>query len=94
MPVVMVSTAPDRDVYDRVSKFVDISGDRPAGLILHAASELSTGEVQIFDVWDSEESVAAFAEQRMMPAFADAGILDTVRSRPRPVHHVTFALIS
>ena len=73
MTVVMVSTAPDRDVYDRVSKFVNISGDRPAGLILHAAAELPTGEVQIFDVWDSEESISAFAEQRMMPAFTEAG---------------------
>ena len=47
MTVVMMSTAPDRDEYDRVSKFVNISGDRPAGLILHAAAELPTGEVQI-----------------------------------------------
>ena len=94
MTVVMVSTAPDRDVYDRVSKFVNISGDRPAGLILHAAAELPTGEVQIFDVWDSEESISAFAEQRMMPAFTEAGVLDTVQSRPRPVHHVTFEFMN
>jgi hypothetical protein len=94
MTVMMVSTAPDRDVYDRVSKFVNIAGDRPAGLILHAAAELPTGEVQIFDVWDSEESISAFAEQRIMPAFAEARVLDIVQSRPRPVHHITFEFIS
>ena len=94
MTVVMLSTAPDRDVYDVVSKLVNISADRPAGLILHAAAELPTGEVQIFDVWDSEESISAFAAQRMMPAFTEAGVLDTVQSRPRPVHHVTFEFIN
>jgi len=90
MAVVLVGTAADRDVYDRVSKLVNIAEDRPAGLILHAATQLPTGEVQIFDVWDSEESISAFAAQRMMPAFTEAGVLDTLNSRPRPAHHVTF----
>jgi hypothetical protein len=94
MTVVMVSTAANRDVYDRISRFVNISGNRPAGLILHAAAELPSGEVQIFDVWDSEESISAFAEQRMIPAFTEAGVHDTVQTRPRPVHHVTFEFMN
>jgi hypothetical protein len=94
MTVVMVSTAADRDVYDRISRFVNISEDRPAGLILHAAAELPSGEVQIFDVWDSEESISAFAEQRMIPAFSEFGLLDSVQSRPHPVHHVAFEFLN
>jgi hypothetical protein len=93
MAVVLSSTAPERDLYDRVSNIVDISGERPAGLILHAAAQLPSGEVQIFEVWDSEASVSAFTKQRMIPAFTQAGVLDDVQARPRPVHYDLFELV-
>jgi hypothetical protein len=76
MAIVQLSTAPSRADYERVAQIVDIAGDRPAGLMLHAASELSNGEVQIVDVWDTAESIAEFSRNRILPAFAQVGMVD------------------
>jgi len=50
MPIVSISTAPNRALYEQVIEKVDLAGQRPDGLVLHAASELPEGEVQIVDV--------------------------------------------
>lgn len=85
MPVVQVSSAANRDEYEAVAKFVDLAGDRPAGLILHAACELPGGEIQIIDVWESAEALQSFGQQRIFPAFAQAGILDKMRAVAPPM---------
>ena len=91
MAIVQFSTAPSRTDYERVAQIVDIAGDRPAGLMLHAASELSSGEVQIVDVWDTAESIAEFSQNRIVPAFAQAGLLDRAMNQHGPTRstHLT-----
>src|SRR5580700_11265371 len=87
MAVVQMSIAPSRGDYEQVAEFVDLAGNRPQGLIMHAACDLSNGEVQLLSVWDSEESLAHFSQARVLPAFEQAGVLDKVMARPRPVHY-------
>lgn len=93
MPVAQVSTAPSREQYEQVAKVLDLAGRRPEGLILHAASELPSGEVQIVDVYESHAAMKAFAESRLFPAFAAAGLNDVAMADGRPVAYETFELV-
>ena len=48
------------EVYDQVVSRLEAEGaGAPAGRLYHAALE-SDGQIQVFDVWDSQESVEAF----------------------------------
>jgi len=93
MTVLLVSSAPDRSSYDKVAGIVDLVADRPAGLVLHAASELPDGTVQIVDVWESAEHADAFGRDRIFPAFAAAGVLEQMTSQPPPVAHPTIDVV-
>lgn len=92
MAVVQVSTAPNRELYDKVSS---ILGDEASkGLIAHAAVELPSGEVQITDIYESEADLKAFAEQRLFPAFEKAGVLDMVAANEPPTPHEAFHVVT
>lgn len=93
MAVVQVTQAPSRAEYERISKIVDLASSRPDGLVLHVAADLPSGEVQIIDVYETEEQLVAFAEERIMPAFAQAGVLEQVMTGPMPVAHEAFDLV-
>ena len=48
------------EVYEETIKRLEAAGaGAPAGRLYHAALE-SDGQIQVFDVWDSQESVDAF----------------------------------
>jgi hypothetical protein len=90
MPVVQVSRADSRAMYEGVSNRLGLAEDRPAGLILHAASETASGEVEIVDVWESAEQAGAFERERLFPAFEAVGVMDQLASRPQPVAYEPF----
>jgi hypothetical protein len=92
VPITHVSEAPNRELYDSLSAEVNLLGDRPAGLILHAAGETAAGTVQIVNVWESRAHADAFTRDRLLPVFAAAGITDRVTTGPRPVIAETFEL--
>jgi hypothetical protein len=90
MAFILVSSAPSRPVYDAVDRMVDLSGDRPTGMILHAAAEQADGTVLIVDAWESEEAMDAFERGRLLPAFA------AMPGAPMPVpptRHPVFHLV-
>jgi quinol monooxygenase YgiN len=90
MPVLQVSTAPSREAYDVVDRVVDLSGDRPAGMLIHAAAEQTDGRVLIVDVWESDEAMDAFERGRLLPAFS--AIPAEVMPDP-PTRHQAFHLV-
>ena len=48
------------DVYDEVVKRLEAAGaGAPPGRLYHAALE-SDGQIQVFDVWESQEALEAF----------------------------------
>jgi hypothetical protein len=93
MAVVQVAHAPSRELYEQVTKLLEIPSTPMAGLIVHAAAELPSGEVQIVDVYESAEALNAFTEERLMPAFAQAGVLEVAMERGRPDSYEVFNLI-
>jgi hypothetical protein len=59
--------------YDAAMERLTAAGDgSPAGRISHVALE-SGGEIQVFDIWESEEQFAAFGAT-LVPILAELGI--------------------
>jgi hypothetical protein len=83
----MVSYADSKAEYDSVPAVLD---PKPHGLLLHAASELPDGRVQIVDVWENQTSADTFAEKVLFPAFRQAGLLEQMLAAPQPVAYETF----
>lgn len=90
MPIVQVSHADSRAQYEAVTERLDLSANRPAGLILHSAGETPSGTVEIVDVWASAEQAAAFERERLFPAFEASGVMAQVGVRPQPVSYEPF----
>ncbi|HET6818317.1 MAG TPA: hypothetical protein VFH66_13910 [Mycobacteriales bacterium] len=93
MAVAQVSSAPSREHYDAVRKHLDLDARRPDGMLVHAASELPSGEVRIVDVYETREALESFAQSRLFPAFAAAGVEEIAMRGDRPVAYEAFDLI-
>ena len=58
--------------YDEaVKRLEDAGAGSPAGRLYHVAME-TDGQIQVFDVWDSQESFDAFGET-LIPIMAELG---------------------
>ena len=68
MAIVFFTGAPSRQAYQALSDKVEADG-KPAGLVVHTATELADGSVKIVDVWESKEACDAFGE-KLMAGFA------------------------
>jgi hypothetical protein len=77
VPVVMqmhwVGLSPED--YDKALDVVGWERDHPTGGRTHVAW-FDGGALRVVDVWDSEEDFNRFAEERLMPGLATAGILE------------------
>jgi hypothetical protein len=72
-------------VYDDAIKRLEAAGaGKPKGRLHHFALE-SDGVIQVFDVWDSEESFQAFGAT-MVPILAELGV-DPGQPMVSPIHN-------
>jgi hypothetical protein len=75
-----------RDKYDEALRQLDAAGaGAPEGRRYHAALE-TNGEIQVFDVWDSQEKFDAFGET-LIPIMSGLGV-DPGEPMVSPVHNV------
>lgn len=94
MAVLMVIEAPGatKEEYDRTNEVMGIHGDddAPDGLIHHTAA-FEGDTLVIADLWESEEKLGQFAEQRLRPALEESGLAGkSGRPKVRQVHnHLT-----
>jgi hypothetical protein len=73
-------------VYDDVLARLEAAGaGAPAGRLYHVALE-SDGLIQVFDVWDSQESFEAFGAT-LLPIMAEVGA-DPGQPHVAPVHNI------
>jgi len=70
---------------DALKRLEDAGAAAPAGRLYHVAME-SDGLIQVFDVWESEESFQAFGAT-LMPIMADIGA-DPGQPQISPVYNV------
>lgn len=93
MVAVQVSYAPNRELYDAARTHVWAQAELPTGLIVHTANEMPDGRIQIIDVYESMETLAAFGESRVLPAFASADIPPQVTESSRPTPYTAFNVV-
>lgn len=68
MPYAFVQDLPaDWATYEKIVAELDLDGERPAGLVAHAAGPTADG-VRVIDVWESEDAHRRFAADRLGPA--------------------------
>ena len=70
-----------KDKYEKIVGQVMAKG-KPQGLVLHVAGEDSGGEWKVVEVWDSDETMQRFGQERLLPAFKEHGV--DVTSGPQP----------
>jgi hypothetical protein len=54
--------------YDAVNRRLDLEGDPPDGLLSHAVAPMEGGGLRFWEVWESEEHMRRFEEERLLPA--------------------------
>ena len=90
MPVLMLLEMPGATVeqYEQVNEVMGISGDAdaPEGLVEHVVGVDDDGLI-VADVWESEEALGRFVEQRLRPALEKAGVPPGPEPRVHPVHN-------
>ena len=69
--------------YEKVTQALNVDGDPPPGLIVHAAGEVD-GKWRSVDVWESEADYNRFREGRLMPAVIQAMGEEAVAAGPPP----------
>jgi len=75
-----------RDKYDEaIGKLADAGAGSPAGRTFHVALE-SDGQIQVFDIWESEEAFQAFGET-LLPILGSIGV-DPGQPGVSQVHNV------
>lgn len=53
--------------YDAINRELNAEADKPAGLIVHSAGFTDDGVFRIYDVWESQEHLDRFLDDRLMP---------------------------
>jgi hypothetical protein len=75
------------DQYDTLRGIVRWDTDAPEGMRLHVATFVD-GVLCMTDVWDSAEQYAQFAQTRIGPGLAQAGIEGQPEASVGPVHEL------
>ena len=91
MAIVQVTTAASRDAYEAVDRILDLSSTRPAGMLMHTASENPDGSVLLVDVWESDDAMDAFERERLFPALEAGG--QGAALQELPTRHQVFQLV-
>ncbi len=73
MPTLRIVNSPmNRATYDATIARMDLDHVHPLGLIMHGATEVD-GRMLIAQVWDSEEYLRKYTEERLNPALDALG---------------------
>jgi hypothetical protein len=72
------------DQYNQVNSNLGIDpatgeGDWPAGLLSHTGATDGSGNLVVFEVWDSQDSQSSFMSSRLGPALGKAGVPEPSR---------------
>jgi hypothetical protein len=75
------------EVYEEtISKLEGAGAGNPPGRLFHVALETDDGKIQVFDIWESQESFEAFGPT-LLPIMAELGA-DPGQPMVLPVHNV------
>jgi hypothetical protein len=57
--------------YDAVNEKIDMPNDPPDGLLSHAVAPMEGGGLRFWEVWESEDQMRRFGQERLMPALRE-----------------------
>jgi hypothetical protein len=72
------------EIYERIRQ--QLSLEKPAGGIFHAAGPSPNGGWRVIEVWESEEQAKRFVDERLLPAFEAAGASPPPPPQLWPIH--------
>jgi hypothetical protein len=86
MSVAMMIDNPEgsQKIYERIRE--QLSLEKPAGGIFHAAGPSPNGGWRVIEVWESEEQAKRFVNERLLPAFEAAGASPPPPAQLWPIH--------
>ena len=58
-----------KQMYEDLKKEVDWENNPPTGVILHAAALDNSGNIQVADIWESEQDLNNFSTTRLKAGF-------------------------
>jgi hypothetical protein len=73
--------------YDAVMARLDLDANPAAGSILHMAAVTDEG-VEVCDVWQTEQALSSFIEQRLLPVVGELGIGGEPEIKVIPLHNL------
>lgn len=74
--------------YDEVNSKMNTAGDPPDGLLAHTAETLGD-KMRVVDVWESQEALEKFTNDRLMPAMSEVlGPLDPDSGTPPEIREL------
>jgi hypothetical protein len=87
--VVRYSPVPSSTIeqYDEVISRLQASGEMPADGFDYHVAFLSDGQLQVSEVWDSQEQLEAFGK-RVMPLLADVALEHSGQPEVFEVHNI------
>lgn len=87
MAVAMMVDNPagSQEIYDRMRSHLGL--EKPAGGIFHVAGPSPNGGWRVIEIWDSEEEMNRFFEERFIPAFQTLGLAGPPPREVWPVHN-------
>jgi hypothetical protein len=78
---------PTKEIYENGRKELNWKASPPPGLIFHAASFDDSGNLPIVDIWQSEEQLDNFSNNRLMPYLQKANV-SPPKGEIFPIHNV------
>jgi hypothetical protein len=86
MSVAMMIDNPggSQEIYERIRE--QLSFEKPAGGIFHAAGPSPNGGWRVIELWESEDQAKRFVNERLVPAFEAAGASPPPPPQLWPIH--------
>lgn len=88
MAILMIVVSPQikKEHYESLRKEVDWEHRQPDGMVFHAASFDAAGGIRVADVWESQETMDAFFNTRLIPAMRKLNIPPPTSKDIYPLH--------
>ncbi len=76
-----------KDIYEKGRKEVNWEGNSPPGMIFHVASFDDSDNLHVVDIWESEEQMTNFFNNRLMPYLQKVNV-SLPKGEIYPIHNV------
>jgi quinol monooxygenase YgiN len=86
MAIAVIAAIPSKEAYEAVTEAMFGTKRPPAvdGCLVHSAGEGPNG-FRVVDIWESQEALDSFTNDKLMPAMQEAGMADMAGTPPEIV---------